>query len=215
MLHSKGDHAIMKAKSTPGLLISFILLLSILTVFTLSGCSASLQESTDKTSDAEPLTEVTTEASTAESSTEATPTIESPTENPTTPPTEAPKSREDILENGIWVKYSPQASIFEAYQFSDGIIERKEYIFENGTVEEFNTDHTHAFMTYTLNENSLTIRDDDAREWTWDFTDDDNIMEHRYEDTMGGETYSVVQQIYRYDSLPGYDTAASNRKGNN
>ena len=60
------------------------------------------------------------------------------------------------LENGLWIKYSPQAALFETYEFSDGVIERKEYSYENGSISEFNSDNTYAFMTYKADDNSVT-----------------------------------------------------------
>lgn len=134
------------------------------------------------------------------------------TEVATQPPTEAPKTRASVLESGLWIKYSPQAPIFEAYEFNDGIIERKEYLYENGSVEEYNSDHTYAFMTYEVNGDNIEIHDNNGREWTWHFTDDDDILEFSYEDTMGGETYFVKQLIRHHDSVPNYDTAMNESK---
>ena len=117
------------------------------------------------------------------------------------------------LEDGLWVKYSPQAAIFDTYQFSDGIVEHKEYIYETGAIEEYNSEHTHSFMTYTVNDDSVTIRDKNSQEWTYYFTDDENIIERTYEDVMGGvDTFTVTEKMYHHDSLPSYETVKEQSK---
>ena len=125
------------------------------------------------------------------------------------------KSKEDILNSGIWVKYSPQAPMFETYAFSDGIIEHKEYMFDNGSVREYNSGNTRSFMTYTVDDNGVTIRDDKSREWTYYFTDDEGVLERTYQDTYGNDTFTATEKMYHHDSLPSYETAKeqSNKRG--
>lgn len=117
------------------------------------------------------------------------------------------------IEDGLWVKYSPQAAIFDTYKFNDGIIEHREYAYETGSVEEYNSEHTHSFMTYTVNDDSVTIRDKNSQEWTYFFTDDENIIERTYEEVMGGvDTFTVTERMYRHDSLPSYETVKEQSK---
>ena len=75
------------------------------------------------------------------------------------------KSKEDILNSGIWVKYSPQAPMFETYAFSDGIIEHKEYMFDNGSVREYNSGNTRSFMTYTVDDNGNITSEKLYNDW--------------------------------------------------
>ena len=117
------------------------------------------------------------------------------------------------LENGLWIKYSPQAALFETYEFSDGIIERKEYSYENGSIVEFNADYTYAFMTYKADDNRVTIRDDKSNEWNWDFSDDGETLERTYQDTLGGtDTYTVTEKMYHHDAFPSYETVKEQSK---
>lgn len=115
-------------------------------------------------------------------------------------------SQTSRLENGLWVKYSPQAELFETYVFTDGIIECKEYRYDTGSIEEFNSQNTHAFMTYQVDDDSVTIRDNNGAEWTWYFTDDEDIMERTYQDFVGTDTFTVTEGLYRHDSFPSYET---------
>lgn len=117
------------------------------------------------------------------------------------------------LENGLWIKYSPQAALFETYEFSDGVIERKEYSYENGSISEFNSDNTYAFMTYKADDNSVTIRDDKSNEWIWYFSDDGENLERTYQDTLGGtDTYTVTEKMYHHASFPSYETVKEQSK---
>lgn len=117
------------------------------------------------------------------------------------------------LENGLWIKYSPQAALFETYEFSDGIIERKEYSYENGSITEFNSGNTYAFMTYKADDNSVTIRDEKSNEWIWNFSDDEETLERTYQDTLGGtDTYTVTEKMYHHDSFPSYETVKEQSK---
>lgn len=132
---------------------------------------------------------------------------EAETEEPTTEEeTEAPKTSEDIIQTGIWVKYSPQASLFDSYEFSDGIIEHKQYNFENGSVEEQDPEYNYTFMTYKIDGNTLTLVDDSNKEWVWSFSEDEDTLERTYEQEVGTDTFTVTEKMYHYDSLPPYET---------
>lgn len=155
------------------------------------GCSSN---SSDKT---------VTEESTDTIETEEETTVEETTEEPTTESTDTQK---DIIETGVWVKYSPQASLFETFEFSDGIIERKQYSYENGSVEEHDPEFNNTFMTYEVDDDTLTLADDSNKEWVWSFTDDADILERTYEESVGTDTFTVTEKMYHYDSLPSYKT---------
>ena len=117
------------------------------------------------------------------------------------------------MENGIWIKYSPQALVLESYDFNDGIIEVKEYNFENGVMAESNLSDADVFMTYEINGNNIVINDNNSREWTWNFTDNKDILEYKYQEYLGPEEGEMItQKIYRHDSLPSYETAMNERK---
>lgn len=140
-------------------------------------------------------------------------TIEPTTEVPTNPPTEVPKTKEDTLKEGMWISYSPQDVVFDAYEFSDdGILEKTGYSLVNGNVQEYKSV---VFQTYRVRGNQILINDKNGKEWTWYFTDDEDTLEYAYQDGLGGETYTVSQKIRHYDSLPDYDTAMSERKNKN
>ncbi len=126
--------------------------------------------------------------------------------------TEPPKQSKNNIESGMWIKYSPQAAIFETYEFSDGIIERKEYSYESGSITEFNSDYTYAFMTYKIDGDSVTIRDDKSKEWTYNLSEDKTLMERTYQDTMGTDTFTVTERMYHHDSFPSYETVIEQSK---
>lgn len=165
---------------------------------------------TDQTKATEQTTmEPTTVASTTVEPT----TVEPTTETPSEPPTEAPKTKEDTLKEGMWISYSPQDVVFDAYVFSDdGILEKTGYSLVNGNVQEYKSV---VFQTYRVRGNQILINDKNGKEWTWYFTDDGDTLEYAYQDGLGGETYTVSQKIRHYDSLPDYDTAMSERKNKN
>ncbi len=148
--------------------------------------------------------------------TEMLPTEEPTTEEPTTEViTEAPTTKEETLTQGVWIKYSPQALMYESYKFgNDGIVEKTDYIAENGTVKEYTLTNSHAFLTYFIRGNQILINDKGAREWTWYFTDDINTLEFVYKDGAGdpSDTKNVSQYIYRHDSNPDYQTMMNERK---
>lgn len=155
----------------------------------------------------------TAEITTVEPTTEQPTTIEPSTEAPTEPPTEAPKTKEDVLKEGMWISYSPQDVVFDAYIFSDeGIVEKTGYALVNNNVQEYKSV---VFQTYRIRGNQILINDKNGKEWTWYFTDDEDTLEYAYQDGLGGETYTVSQKIRHHDSLPDYDTAMSERKNKN
>lgn len=138
---------------------------------------------------------------------------EKATAKSTEPPTEPQITSKVNLETGLWVKYSPQAAIFDTYKFIDGVIEHKEYVYESGSIEEFNSDHTYSFMTYTVDENSVTIRDNNSKEWTYYFSSDEDTLERTYEEVMGGtDTFTVTEKMYHHESLPSYETVKEQSK---
>lgn len=150
---------------------------------------------------------------TAEPTTVEPTTVEITTQAPTPPPTEAQKTKEDTLKEGMWISYSPQDVVFDAYVFSDdGILEKTGYSLVNGNVQEYKSV---VFQTYRIRGNQILINDKSGKEWTWYFTDDEDTLEYAYQDGLGGETYTVSQKIRHYDSLPDYDTAMSERKNKN
>lgn len=152
----------------------------------------------------------TAEPTTAEPTTVEPTTIDPTTEVPTNSPTEAQKTKEEILKEGMWISYSPQDVVFDTYVFSDdGILEKTGYSLTNGNVQEY---MPVVFQTYRIRGNQILITDKNGNEWTWYFTDDENILDYSYTDSMGGETYTVSQKIRHHDSLPDYDTAMSERK---
>ena len=154
--------------------------------------------------------QTTVESTTVELTTVEPTTVEITTQAPTPPPTEAQKTKEDTLKEGMWISYSPQDVVFDAYVFSDdGILEKTGYSLVNGNVQEY---MPVVFQTYRIRGNQILINDKSGKEWTWYFTDDEDTLEYAYQDGLGGETYAVSQKIRHYDSLPDYDTAMSERK---
>lgn len=150
-----------------------------------------------------------------------------PTPEPTVPPTIAPTTKatdyvsyptwderkKEQLQSGIWIQYSPQAMLYEAYVFGDdGTAEKTKYVFERGTVEEFSGADSHVSIQYRLRGNQVLLTDEKSHQWTWYFTDDDDTLEFAYQDIMGGETYTISQKIRRHQSLPDYETAMNERK---
>ena len=157
--------------------------------------------------------QTTVESTTVELTTVEPTTVEITTQVPTPPPTEVPKTKEDTLKEGMWISYSPQDVVFDAYVFSDdGILEKTGYSLVNGNVQEYKSV---VFQTYRVRGNQILINDKNGKEWTWYFTDDEDTLEYAYQDGLGGETYTVSQKIRHYDSLPDYDTAMSERKNKN
>lgn len=157
--------------------------------------------------------QTTVESTTVELTTVEPTTVEITTQAPTPPPTEAQKTKEDTLKEGMWISYSPQDVVFDAYVFSnDGILEKTGYSLVNGNVQEY---MPVVFQTYRIRGNQILINDKSGKEWTWYFTDDEDTLEYAYQDGLGGETYTVSQKIRHYDSLPDYDTAMSERKNKN
>ena len=157
--------------------------------------------------------QTTVESTTVELTTVEPTTVEITTQAPTPPPTEAQKTKEDTLKEGMWISYSPQDVVFDAYVFSnDGILEKTGYSLVNGNVQEY---MPVVFQTYRVRGNQILINDKNGKEWTWYFTDDEDTLEYAYQDGLGGETYTVSQKIRHYDSLPDYDTAMSERKNKN
>ena len=157
--------------------------------------------------------QTTVESTTVELTTVEPTTVEITTQATTSPPTEAQKSKEDTLKEGMWISYSPQDVVFDAYVFSDdGILEKTGYSLVNGNVQEYKSV---VFQTYRIRGNQILINDKSGKEWTWYFTDDEDTLEYAYQDGLGGETYTVSQKIRHYDSLPDYDTAMSERKNKN
>lgn len=157
--------------------------------------------------------QTTIESTTLELTTVEPTTVEIATQAPTYPPTEAPKTKEDILKEGMWISYSPQDVVFDAYVFSDdGILEKTGYSLVNGNVQEY---MSVVFQTYRIRGNQILINDKNGHEWTWYFTDNEDTLEYAYQDGLGGETYTVSQKIRHHDSLPDYDTAMSERKNKN
>ena len=157
--------------------------------------------------------QTTVESTTVELTTVEPTTVEITTQAPTPPPTEAQKTKEDTLKEGMWISYSPQDVVFDAYVFSDdGILEKTGYSLVNGNVQEYKSV---VFQTYRIRGNQILINDKSGKEWTWYFTDDEDTLEYAYQDGLGGETYTVSQKIRHYDSLPDYDTAMSERKNKN
>ena len=152
----------------------------------------------------------TAEPTTVEPTTVEPTTIDPTTEVPTNSPTEAQKTKEEILKEGMWISYSPQDVVFDTYVFSDdGILEKTGYSLTNGNVQEY---MPVVFQTYRIRGNQILITDKNGNEWTWYFTDDEDILDYSYTDSMGGEKYTISQKIRHHDSLPDYDTAMSERK---
>ena len=152
----------------------------------------------------------TVEPTTVEPTTVEPTTIAPTTEAPTEPPTKAPKTKEDTLKEGMWISYSPQDVVFDAYVFSDdGILEKTGYSLVSGSVQEY---MSVVFQTYRVRGNQILITDKNGNEWTWYFTDDEDTLEYVYQDGLGGETYTVSQKIRHHNSLPDYDTAMNEWK---
>lgn len=187
-----------------------LILFAALIICVVSGCSNATQVNSSETNATDKLSAVENVEVTTEEQTTAIVTTAEPT---TDKPTEKIQTKEDILENGIWIKYSPQALVLESYDFSDGIIEVKEYNFENGVMAESNLSDADVFMTYEINGNNIVINDNNSREWTWNFTDNKDILEYKYQEYLGPEEGEMItQKIYRHDSLPSYETAMNERK---
>ena len=188
-----------------------------LTLIVFSSCTNSQSNNTIYAN-----TEDSSQKSMVMETTELIPTEEPTTEEPTTTCestteviTESPTTKEETLTQGVWIKYSPQALMYESYKFgNDGIVEKTEYIAENGTVKEYTLTNSHAFLTYLIRGNQILINDKGSREWTWYFTDDDNTLEFVYKDGAGypNDTKNISQKIYRRDSNPDYQTMMSERK---
>lgn len=130
--------------------------------------------------------------------------------------TEAPTTKTDQIKEGVWISYSPQALMFDAYQFGDdGILEKTAYVFETGSVEKYSGNDSHAFLTYRVRGNQILITDKKSIERTWYFTDDADTLEFANQDVMGGDrdnAITVSQKIRRHQSLPDYSTAKNERK---
>ena len=104
------------------------------------------------------------ESTTVELTTVEPTTVEITTQAPTPPPTEVPKTKEDTLKEGMWISYSPQDVVFDAYVFSDdGILEKKGYSLVSGSVQEYKTV---VFQTYRVRGNQILITDKNKNEWS-------------------------------------------------
>ena len=178
-----------------------------------AGCQNNKTEDVSVTDQTKATEQTTVEPTTVELTTVEPTTVEITTQAPTPPPTKAKKTKEDTLKEGMWISYSPQDVVFDAYVFSDdGILEKTGYSLVNGNVQEYKSV---VFQTYRVRGNQILINDKNGNEWTWYFTDDEDTLEFAYKDTMGGQTFEVSQKIRHHDSLPDYDTAMSERKNNN
>ena len=192
-------------------IIAFAVCITILALT--AGCQNNKIEDVSVTDQTKATEQTTVESTTVELTTVEPTTVEITTQAPTPPPTEAPKTKEDTLKEGMWISYSPQDVVFDAYVFSDdGILEKTGYSLVNGNVQEY---MPVVFQTYRIRGNQILINDKSGKEWTWYFTDDEDTLEYAYQDGLGGETYTVSQKIRHYDSLPDYDTAMSERKNKN
>ena len=192
-------------------IIALAVCATILTV--ISGCQNSKTEDVSVTDHTKATEPTTVELTTVELTTLEPTTVEITTEAPTPLPTEVPKTKEDTLKEGMWISYSPQDVVFDAYVFSDdGILEKTGYSLVNGNVQEYKSV---VFQTYRIRGNQILINDKNGNEWTWYFTDDEDTLEFAYKDTMGGQTFEVSQKIRHHNSLPDYGTAMSERKNNN
>lgn len=186
---------------------------TVLTGFVLCACAGGSTQEPEKATD---VTLVSYPAITASQTAASEPTDNVSTAESTAFVCKLPsweQNKTSRLKNGVWIQYSPQAMLFDAYVFTDDeTVEKTRYSFENGDVTEYSDGDTYALYTYRLRGNQVLLTDENNREWTWYFTDDDDTVEFAYQDTMGGETHTISQKIRRHPSLPDYETAINERK---
>lgn len=127
------------------------------------------------------------------------------TEKETQTPTEPPLTNKDILETGMWVVYSPQDTVFNVYEFSDGIVMEKSYSYSEETVKNYMDD---VYMTYEIQGNKIVILDEYGYAREWSFTDDPSVIMYSWQEYFGPEPGPVVtQKVFHHDTLPTYQQA--------
>ncbi len=119
---------------------------------------------------------------------------------------ELTKDNKDILETGVWVCYSPQDTVFDMYDFSDGIVVDKSYRYADGIVEKHGI--SDIYMTYEIQGDKIVILDEYGYERIWKFTDNPDIVTYSWQDYYGPEPGPVVtQKVFHHDTLPTYQQA--------
>ncbi|MBQ8538467.1 MAG: hypothetical protein IJ433_02325 [Ruminococcus sp.] len=121
------------------------------------------------------------------------------------------EDNDDMLETGVWVCYSPQDVVFDAYEFSDGIVVDKSYKYVDGVVSE--TGIIDTYMTYEIQGDKIVILDEYGYEREWSFTDDPSVITYSWQDYLGPEPGPVVtQKIYHHKTIPTYDEAVKEKE---
>lgn len=172
------------------LLVTFLL-------FVFAGCSNNKDETIEtKVADTEAVTEAETQVQ---------------TKKETQPPTELLPTKEELLEKGMWILYSPQDMVFETHEFSDGIIINKTYIYIDGVVKRLGTND--CYMTYEIEDDKIVILTETGYECVWAFTDNPDIFHYSWQSYTGPEDGPVVtQKIYHHEVVPTYEEAVEEKE---
>lgn len=113
-------------------------------------------------------------------------------------------SLSDVLEDGYWVDYSPQAPMFSAYSFENDKVTKIEYSFQNGKVEYFSS----SSGGYTISGNSVTCIFDDYTQ-SFDYLYEYDEMQYTITDDP---YYEGTLRVFHYDTIPEYSVAEADSK---
>ncbi len=112
------------------------------------------------------------------------------------------ESLRNVLKSGYWIRYSPQAMVFDAYSFIDNEVTKDSYSFENGV---FNLYKRYRDV-YSVDGNTVTISDVYGTT-DWVYNTDSEMIASWQDITPDGNTFSYDQIIFHHDELPDYETA--------
>lgn len=108
------------------------------------------------------------------------------------------------IENGRWVIYSPQSSVFDVYKFKAGVAYCEQYDFNNQTVRLYSMDD----YTYQEEDNGVIIYRENLQT-KWEYADNgEDYMTYSYEETddpQAGEKGTF--KVFHMNEIPDYQTA--------
>lgn len=121
------------------------------------------------------------------------------------------EDNDNILETGVWIRYSPQDVVFDVYEFNDGIVVNESYSYSDGIVKKY---MDNVYMTYEIKGNDIIITQDSSYSLIYNFTDDSDVLWYSWESFAGPYESGpiVTQKIYHRESIPTYDEAVKEKE---
>ncbi|MEE0264840.1 MAG: hypothetical protein UD936_04350 [Acutalibacteraceae bacterium] len=113
------------------------------------------------------------------------------------------------VEKGYWIFYSPQARMFTAYQFKDGVVNCKEYDFTKEAVSLYSASE----FTYSEEENGVVIYLGNMQ-MNWEYEPNGkDYMIYLFEDICGPQAGEKgAFKIFHVYEIPDYNTACEQSK---